>query len=77
MTDVPTKVRENRLRRVADRRGRRLVKSGRRDPNALDYGLFALIDYETGGAVNPSLIGRSPALGTSTRSRTTSRSRAT
>ena len=58
MTDVPTKVRENRLRRVADRRGLRLVKSGRRDPNALDYGLFALIDYETGGAVNPSLIGR-------------------
>lgn len=55
---TPDKVRENRIRRIADRRGLRLVKSSRRDPNALDYGLYALIDYETGGAVNPSLIGR-------------------
>jgi hypothetical protein len=55
---TPDKVRDNRIRRIADRRGLRLVKSGRRDPNALDYGLYALIDYETGRAINPSLIGR-------------------
>ena len=55
---TPDKFRENRIRRIADRRGLRLVKSSRRDPNALDYGLYALIDYETGGAVNPSLSGR-------------------
>lgn len=55
---TPDKVRQNRLRRIADRRGLRLVKSGRRDPNALDFARYALIDYETGGAVNPSVIGR-------------------
>jgi hypothetical protein len=37
------KVRENRLRRVAQRRGLRLVKSRRRDPRAIDYGGFMLI----------------------------------
>jgi hypothetical protein len=58
MPDMADKVRENRIRRIADRRGLRLVKSDRRDPNALDYGLYALIDYDTGSAVNPSLIGR-------------------
>ena len=58
MPDMADKVRENRIRRIADRRGLLLVKSGRRDPNALDHGLYALIDYDTGGAVNPSLIGR-------------------
>lgn len=36
------KVRENRLRRMAERQGLRLVKSRRRDPNALDYGMYAL-----------------------------------
>lgn len=53
MTD---KVRENRLRRMAARRGLQLIKSGRRDPQALDYGLYALIDPTTGGAVNPALV---------------------
>lgn len=38
------KVRENRLRRVAERRGFRLEKSRRRDPNAIDYGGYMLID---------------------------------
>jgi hypothetical protein len=38
------KVRENRLRRVAARRGMRLVKSRRRDPYALDFGHFWLLD---------------------------------
>ena len=44
------KVRENRLRRMAHRRGFRLMKSRRRDPDAIDYGLYALIDVETGGS---------------------------
>ena len=38
------KVRENRLRRVAGRRGFTLQRSRRRDVRALDYGLYWLID---------------------------------
>lgn len=38
------KVKENRLRRVAERRGLRLEKSRRRDPQAMDFGGFMLID---------------------------------
>jgi hypothetical protein len=34
------KVREARLRRVAERRGLRLVRSRRRDPGALTYGRY-------------------------------------
>jgi hypothetical protein len=49
-----TKVRENRLRRAADRQGLRLLKSPRRDPSALGYGLYALIDNETGGTEHAS-----------------------
>jgi hypothetical protein len=41
------KVRENRLRRVAARRGLHLEKSRRRDPNAFDYGTYWLIDHRT------------------------------
>ena len=52
------KVRENRLRRVADRRGLRLMKSRSRDPHAVDYGLYALIDQQHNGAVNPSIANR-------------------
>jgi hypothetical protein len=37
------KVRENRLRRMADRQGLRLVKSPRRDPRALGYGTYRLV----------------------------------
>jgi hypothetical protein len=44
------KVRENRLRRAADRQGLRLQRSPRRDPNALGYGLYALTDNSTGGS---------------------------
>ncbi|ROQ40958.1 hypothetical protein EDF46_0324 [Frondihabitans sp. PhB188] len=40
---VEDKVLENRLRREAERRGYMLVKSRRRDPKALDYGLYALV----------------------------------
>ena len=43
-TDTEAKVLENRLRRVAARRGLRLEKSRRRDPNAIDYGGYMLAD---------------------------------
>lgn len=42
-TDVGLKTFENRLRRNAKRRGFLLVKSARRDPYALDYGLYVLV----------------------------------
>ena len=45
------KVRENRLRRAAERQGLRLVKSRRRDQRALGYGKFMLIDPETNTVV--------------------------
>lgn len=38
------KVRENRLRRMAERQGLRLEKSRRRDPRALDYGNYWLVE---------------------------------
>jgi hypothetical protein len=50
------KVRENRLRRVAERRGYRLLKSRRRDPEALDYGGYMLIDSQT----NAVILGGTP-----------------
>ena len=40
----PEKIRENRLRRAAVRQGLRLVKSRSRDPRALDYGGYMLVD---------------------------------
>lgn len=43
MTDSE-KVRENRLRRMAERQGLALRKSRRRDPRAIDYDKYALID---------------------------------
>ena len=47
-TDTATdKVLENRCRRVADRRGLALVKSRRRDRQAIDYGRFHLVDVWT------------------------------
>jgi hypothetical protein len=38
------KVRENRLRRMAERRGLQLVKSRRRDPRSLEFGTYGLLD---------------------------------
>jgi hypothetical protein len=38
------KVRENRIRQMAARRGFRVQKSRRRDPGAIGYGRFQLID---------------------------------
>lgn len=52
------KVKENRLRRAADRQGLRLSKSRTRDPNGMDFGLYALIDHRTGGLAHPALAER-------------------
>jgi hypothetical protein len=52
------KANENRLRRMAERQGLRLTKSRTRDPHGTDYGLYALIDDSTGGAINPALAQR-------------------
>lgn len=42
-------MRENRLRRAADRQGYRLIKSRARDPRDLTYGGYQLVNIETGG----------------------------
>ncbi len=41
-SSTPEKVRENRLRRMAERQGLKLHKSRRRDPRAIDYGTYHL-----------------------------------
>ncbi len=51
MTDEIDKVRENRLRRTAERQLMRLSKTRRRDPRAWDYGLYWLLDARTRGNV--------------------------
>lgn len=43
---VDQKVRENRMRRVAARRGYELRKSRLRDPLAVGFGTFTLVDRE-------------------------------
>ena len=52
------KVRENRARRAVKRQGFELRKSRSRDPLSVDFGLYAIIDINTGGAVNPSIANR-------------------
>lgn len=52
------KVREAHLRRKAASYGLQLIKSRSRNPDAMDYGLYAVIDPQTNGAMNPALIGR-------------------
>jgi hypothetical protein len=42
------KVRENRARRAAARQGFKLIKSKRRDPRALDYSTWTIINSQTG-----------------------------
>jgi hypothetical protein len=49
--DQSIKVRENRLRRMAERQALRLVKSRRRDPLAVDYGKYRI---ETADGVEPA-----------------------
>jgi hypothetical protein len=50
------KVLENRIRRVAQRRGMKVVKSRRRDSRSVDYGGYMLIDVAT----NSVILGGSP-----------------
>jgi hypothetical protein len=50
MTDRQFRSLEARCRRAADRQGMRLVRSRRRDPRAVDYGGYWLIDNVHGGA---------------------------
>ncbi|MBK5267050.1 MAG: hypothetical protein JJE47_06390 [Acidimicrobiia bacterium] len=45
------KVRENRIRRMANRQGFRIEKSRRRDPRAWDYGTYQLVGIDTNGVV--------------------------
>ena len=42
------KIRENRLRRAAERQGLKLVKSKRRDKRALDYAGWMIANVQTG-----------------------------
>lgn len=48
------KVHENRIRRMALRQRLHLRKSRRRDPRAFDFGLYQLIDVETGRVQAPA-----------------------
>ena len=50
------KIRENRLRRMAERQGLSVRKSRRRDPRAVDYGLYHLVDTD----LNAIIAGGSP-----------------
>jgi len=45
------KVRENLLRRMAARQGLALMKSRRRDPRAVDFGTYMLVDPDTNAVV--------------------------
>jgi hypothetical protein len=47
------KIRENRLRRMAERQGLRLRKSRRRDPRALGYGTYDLVQDSDNHMVSP------------------------
>jgi hypothetical protein len=44
MSDTAYKVYENRLRRMAQRQGLRLEKSRRRDPRAIGFSTYMLVD---------------------------------
>jgi hypothetical protein len=60
LSAVERKIYENRLRRVADRRGYRLEKSRRRDERAITFGLYRLVDLLTGDIVGAGLLDRAP-----------------
>jgi hypothetical protein len=51
MSDVEFKVFENRCRRAAGRQGFSLIKSRSRDPRAVDYGTYRIVDPRTNGVV--------------------------
>lgn len=54
--ETEDKVRENRLRRMAQRQGYILQKSRRRDPKAIDYGGYMLVDIQH----NTGIVGYTP-----------------
>jgi len=51
MVETGEKVRENRLRRMADRQGLQVQKSRRRDPRAVDFDRYRLVSVRTGKVV--------------------------
>ena len=51
MSGQDRKVLENRLRRAADRQGLRLEKSRMRDPRAIGYGTYQLVDDRSAAVV--------------------------
>ena len=48
---ISERSREARLRSTAERQGLRLFKSKRRDPRAIDYGTYILVDVTTNTVV--------------------------
>lgn len=52
MATSTDRVRENRIRRMAERQGLRVVKSRRRDRRAFDFGGFMLLDANSGSVVS-------------------------
>jgi hypothetical protein len=59
MTTEAEKTRETRLRRMAKRQGLRLMKSRVRDPRALDYGRWYVVEPYTNAVVagDPGYMG--------------------
>lgn len=55
MRGAADKIRENRLRRAAERQGLLLQKSRRRDPRAVDFGTYMLVDANTNAVVASGL----------------------
>ena len=51
LSEMGRKVLENRLRRMLNRQGYRLVKSHARDPRDLTFGGYMILDHAVGGAV--------------------------
>ncbi len=56
--DSEAKVRENRLRRAAARRGFALAKNRHRDALAIGYGTWTLTDNTTGAAQDGLTLGQ-------------------
>jgi hypothetical protein len=59
MSESSQKVRENRVRRMAERQGLVLKKSRRRDLRAWDYGSYWLVDADRSSLVFPDEHGAS------------------
>lgn len=55
--DPAEKVRINRVRRMAARQGLTLQRSRRRDPRAIDYGTYWLIETRTGAVALGDTLG--------------------